>query len=505
MKKFYSLLALMFLGTSILSAQTFPCGEQVLSDCYCLGSGTLVADSEPCSFGTAESQIYILVDVNDATVDGDADDDSIVSVSSNGTFSGVPTGDYVAYQFTYSNSDQSNVEMLTEVGGSFADLDAQFGSGLTSSSLATVNAPDCNCPDYGSTGNLTDDNGNSVSGVEVIITDSEGNIVATTVTDENGNFGFDNIPDGDYIVDVTYPEGYAGDSSFSISVIDGASSPIVSAPAFDETVCESLVAEATILANNDGTYNVIITLNFEGQSGGFTVSSSNGYNGQVSGSFVDGSFPNLSGFDYTITSNDIPGCSVTLFANSVDISTTPVELARFDAEAIETGNNVSWETASETNNDYFTLEYSVDGINFKPIAKVNGNGSTSTSNTYSFLHTTYESPVSFYRLSQTDFDGVSKYVGGVIRVERTIEVLTLTNVFPIPANETINVEFLTAKSGTATVEMFDLTGKLISTVSINTVKGANVENFDISQFATGTYFISITTGNEQITAKFMKN
>ncbi len=502
MKKFYSLLALMLIMTSVSYAQTFPCGDgQSLSDCYCLGAGTLVADSEPCSFDSSQEQlVYILVDVNDATVDGDLDDDSVVAASSSGTFTGVPTGDYVMYQLTVGTND------VVSAGDDLATL-LTYPNEATG--LATVNGPDCDCPDYNNTGNLTDDGGNGVPGATVTIVDSDGNVIGTTTTDENGNFGFDDLDDGDYTIEVDYPAGYSGDDTFDISVTDGGSDPIDGGSTFDSTVCESLLTEASVLCQDGGSYKVVITLDFSGAgaTNGFNVTSTHpgGFNGVTYGSFVDGNFANGAGFSYTISSVDYPGCVVELSSNSIDCTTTDVELIRFDAEAIEEGNAVTWVTATETDNNYFTLEYSVDGVNFTPIAQINGSGTTSTGNSYSFLHDSFETAISFYRLSQTDFDGTTKYISDVERVERAAEELSLTNVFPVPTADQLNIEFIAAKAGDAIIEVFDLTGKLVGSSNVAAAKGVNPASIDVTNLATGTYFISVTIGNESATSKFIKN
>lgn len=535
MKKFYSFLALMLIGSSVVSAQTFPCGDADLNVCPCPADGTLVADSEPCTFDSGTSQqVFILVDVNDATVGGDADDNSVVATSTTGTFTNVPTGDYVAYQVTLGLGDEVNPG---------DDLATILSNPNVASGLATVNGPECDCPDYALgnfvwwdknlDGNL-DTNEPGIPNVTVNLynTDptagkSSNALVGSTTTDANGYYSFSNLDAGSYWVEILTPAGYyatgagSGDNGanntndfpdgpisgpYELTDAESTNFTIDAGFAFDSAVCESFIAEASILAQADGTYKVVVTLEFGSTNvNGFMVSSPNGFNGETSSSFIDGNFANGTGFSYTITSLDIPGCSIDLTANTVDISSVSIELARFEATATEAGNQIDWITATETNNEYFTVEYSTDGVNFAPIAKVNGAGTTGTNTSYSFLHDSYKTAVSYYRLSQTDFDGTTKYVGNIERVERAAEVLTLTNVFPVPASSVINLEFIAANAGQATVNIFDLTGKLVSTSNVNATKGSNATNFDISALATGTYFVNITIGSEQVTAKFVKN
>ena len=59
-------------------------------------------------------------------------------------------------------------------------------------------------------------------------------------------------------------------------------------------------------------------------------------------------------------------------------SSLPVEFLDVNANADNDHVNVSWSTASETNNNYFTVERSADGMNFEPLANVKGAGNSNT-------------------------------------------------------------------------------------------------------------------------------
>lgn len=82
----------------------------------------------------------------------------------------------------------------------------------------------------------------------------------------------------------------------------------------------------------------------------------------------------------------------------------PVELTSFSADCKGDKVIAEWETASEINNDYFTLEKSTDGSTFFPIAKIPGAGNSSTVKKYSAEDTEPFSAAAYYRLSQTDYD-----------------------------------------------------------------------------------------------------
>lgn len=92
-------------------------------------------------------------------------------------------------------------------------------------------------------------------------------------------------------------------------------------------------------------------------------------------------------------------------------SPLPVELISFDATVVDEQKSVvlEWETASESNNDYFTIERSVDGYNWESITSVNGMGNSSVTTRYAYKDRQPMKGVSYYRLKQTDFNGDSEF------------------------------------------------------------------------------------------------
>ena len=95
----------------------------------------------------------------------------------------------------------------------------------------------------------------------------------------------------------------------------------------------------------------------------------------------------------------------------VTIAILPVELLSFAAKEIS-GNliQLDWKTASETNNDYFIVEKSTDGMNFTPIGLVKGSGNSTINHNYSFLDKKNEGiQLYYYRLQQVDYDGTRNF------------------------------------------------------------------------------------------------
>lgn len=93
--------------------------------------------------------------------------------------------------------------------------------------------------------------------------------------------------------------------------------------------------------------------------------------------------------------NCIPTASVIL----------PVHLIRFDVKKKKSNSLLTWNTASEINNDYFEILRSKDGRSFNKIGKINGNGNTNSESFYHFLDNNPLYGTNYYRLKQVDFNG----------------------------------------------------------------------------------------------------
>ena len=109
----------------------------------------------------------------------------------------------------------------------------------------------------------------------------------------------------------------------------------------------------------------------------------------------------------------------------------PIELIKFEAKSKEDYVIVSWETASEINNDYFIVERSFDGLHFTPISRINGAGNSTHLIHYSIEDQDYVNGINYYRLIQVDYNGdesiskivavdMSKRMGTVIKVINTL-------------------------------------------------------------------------------------
>ena len=188
----------------------------------------------------------------------------------------------------------------------------------------------------------------------------------------------------------------------------------------------------------------------------------------------------------------------------VGATVLPITLSHFDAKynpetiAVE----LDWATVSEINNEFFTVEKSVDGVTFEVVSIVKGAGNSSAFQDYNSLDKNPYYGTSYYRLKQTDFDGQFEYFNMVpVKVEKEISDITI---YPNPVSGNGTLSLSVAEKGITTIVIYDIAGRQVYAKNHNTNKGNNTISLETNQFSNGMYFISIANGNAKENLKFIK-
>lgn len=193
------------------------------------------------------------------------------------------------------------------------------------------------------------------------------------------------------------------------------------------------------------------------------------------------------------------------FGTAQSTAPLPIELLSFTGKSLGNRNLLEWITASETNNDYFTVERSATGTSFEEVTRVDGAGNSSMLLNYSAYDNSPFAGVTYYRLKQTDFDGKFTY-SGVIAVENNMNDIAIDNIYPNPTNGDINLDFITPVKGTVVVQVIDAYGKLVYTKSTEIGEGKSTLITEMSQLAQGIYTFRLTfeEGNYSSITKIVK-
>jgi hypothetical protein len=171
----------------------------------------------------------------------------------------------------------------------------------------------------------------------------------------------------------------------------------------------------------------------------------------------------------------------------------PVELKSFTAVAGNKQIELSWSTSTELNNRGFEIERRIDG-NFKYIGFVEGNGTTTEQNNYSYTDKNLSDGKYSYRLKQIDFDGSYGY-SNVIETElKSLDAYILEQNYPNPFNPATKIIWQSPVDGRQTLKVYDVLGNEVATLK-DEYKPAGVYEvvFDARQLSSGIYFYVLTT------------
>ena len=174
----------------------------------------------------------------------------------------------------------------------------------------------------------------------------------------------------------------------------------------------------------------------------------------------------------------------------------PILLGEFNGINQGSKNVVSWVTNSELNNDYFTVERSIDGEEWEIVGIQDGAGSSQIPLFYSMYDYKLYLPVTYYRLKQTDYNGEYTYSDIIsVNADRVDGVELISELFPNPANTYATFVYNGTNSETPlTIEIVNELGTVVmSNVYPDIYKGmANV--LRTSHLASGIYKVVAKQG-----------
>lgn len=176
-----------------------------------------------------------------------------------------------------------------------------------------------------------------------------------------------------------------------------------------------------------------------------------------------------------------------------------IDLLDFSATVKENQVSLDWSTRSESNNDYFMVEHSLDGRTFEAVEKIDGAGTTTMINDYTFEYQETKKGAHYYRIQQVDFNGTSSYS----QIEEIfIENNNTISIHPTLVDQDITVNVGSELNTDAQINIFDATGQIVFEAIVS--KHDTNKTLNIADLNTGTYFIIINADGQLHSTKFMK-
>ncbi|HNW70909.1 MAG TPA: T9SS type A sorting domain-containing protein [Bacteroidales bacterium] len=186
-------------------------------------------------------------------------------------------------------------------------------------------------------------------------------------------------------------------------------------------------------------------------------------------------------------------------------SPLPVELLTFDAKCDNDNVDLSWSTATETNNDYFTIERSADVADWEFVKSVPGAGNSNSTRFYSAIDKDPLSGTSYYRLKQTDFDGHSETFSPIAVICDDAGSDPQVNYSPNPFTSELWVDFQNLVFEKASVSVYDVQGNLVYQKNISYTDFPDKKlDMNLSNLAAGIYMVSFITEEFNNTHRIVK-
>lgn len=208
---------------------------------------------------------------------------------------------------------------------------------------------------------------------------------------------------------------------------------------------------------------------------------------------------------YTITIQGTgPGGAPPVHRRTITLDViVPVELTSFAAASDKNDVILTWNTATELNNQGFEIQRKITG-EFERVGFVEGRGTTTEAQNYLFRDKDLLSGNYTYRLKQTDFDGSFAYSDEVEIEISQPNVFYLGQNYPNPFNPSTNIKYSIPADGNVTLKIYDILGEEVSTL-VNEFQQAGTFDvvFDGSNLSSGVYYYQLTSGELTSTKKMM--
>jgi hypothetical protein len=190
---------------------------------------------------------------------------------------------------------------------------------------------------------------------------------------------------------------------------------------------------------------------------------------------------------------------------TIDNTTNPLPIALLNFNAVADGGKVllDWKTASEENNDYFIVERSKDGVDVERIGTIRGAGNSNEVLAYDMMDYQPYTGVSYYRLTQVDYNGQSETFDWVA-VHFEVKKEASVDVYPNPlTNGSLNLNMHNI-TGNAQIIIYDFSGRVV----YKEIKNIENDNQHLQlhlDLAKGAYNVQIVNEQQTVVKRLIVN
>jgi hypothetical protein len=203
--------------------------------------------------------------------------------------------------------------------------------------------------------------------------------------------------------------------------------------------------------------------------------------------------------DWSITSADVADMTPGVVDGDQNL---PVTYISFTAVVESENVLLKWQTASEENNDYFTLERSYDALNFIEVDRIQGAGNSNIVNNYKYIdNVTGSNTVIYYRLKQTNFDGSYMYSKVISINLNNHSDFIFDKVWAV--EDGINLMINSAGKSQAKVEILSIDGRMIGAYNLSLSPDIVSYKVFVGGKLEGVYIVRLISGDKTIIKKLI--
>jgi hypothetical protein len=184
----------------------------------------------------------------------------------------------------------------------------------------------------------------------------------------------------------------------------------------------------------------------------------------------------------------------------------PVEMTGFDA--VQSGSSVelTWQTASETNNAGFHVQRKIEGTwaDLGFVESKAPSGTTESPQTYRYAVEEELAPGTHrFRLEQVDLDGTPHPSRVEVVEVRMEEALILSAPAPNPASGQAQVQFAVREAAETTIAVYNVLGQRVRTLYEGTPQAEQTRNLTLeaSSLSSGTYFVRMQADGKTVSRR----
>jgi len=186
-------------------------------------------------------------------------------------------------------------------------------------------------------------------------------------------------------------------------------------------------------------------------------------------------------------------------------SALPIELVSFTAQVMDKKVYINWATASETNNDFFTIQRSADGVVFEDIITAGGAGNSNHLIEYQRIDERPLTGVSYYRLMQTDYDGTTSISSPVSVNFDTDKQDASLSIYPNPNKGTFNIVFQGFDEyEKVNISLRNMTGvNILETTTTLDQNGQSSFKMNSIKLPSGIYLLTVSSNTKMISQRII--